>query len=395
MPSSKPRRPLTVLQLIPTLMTGGAERATIDIAAALARRGDRALVGSEGGKRLLNELKAAGGEFIHMPLAWKNPVMVAANIGRIKRVIRERGVDIVHARSRAPAWSAFFACRACNVPFVTTYHGVYNETNRLKRFYNSVMVRGAIVIANSAYTADLIRARYNAPPERVVIIRRSVDLARFDPSAVDAARRNALRQQWGIGRDKRIVLNLARLTGWKGQRVIVEAAALSPLAARTDVVVVLAGDAQGRTKYLRELEQAVVAHDLTGRVLIVGHCDDAPAALALADVAVIASTEPEAFGRMAVEAAAMGVPVVATAIGATGETVLAPPHVAAGERTGWLVPPDDPAALAEGIGAALVLSPEDRRALALRARAHAMNFSTEAMQEATLAVYDQVMSLRG
>ena len=155
-------------------------------------------------------------------------------------------------------------------------------------------------------------------------------------------------------------------------------------------MTVLAGDAQGRAEYRRELERSIAAHGLKGRVRIVGHCDDVPAALALADVAVIASTEPEAFGRTAIEAAAMGVPVVATALGATVETVLAPPQCAAEERTGWLVPPGDAAALAAAIGAALDLAPAERQALAARATRNATRFTREAMQEATLAVYDRL-----
>ena len=202
-----------------------------------------------------------------------------------------------------------------------------------------------------------------------------------------------LRQSWGIERDKLIVLNLARLTGWKGQRVLIEAAALSPLVGREDTVIVLAGDAQGRDGYKAELERLIETRGLKGRVKIVGHCDDAPAAFAIADVAVIASTEAEAFGRTAVEAAAMGVPVVATALGATGETVLSKPTVQQDERTGWLVPPGDPAALASAIGEALALPPGDRAKLGERARRHAQNFATAKMQQATLALYDRLQSV--
>jgi glycosyltransferase involved in cell wall biosynthesis len=168
-----------------------------------------------------------------------------------------------------------------------------------------------------------------------------------------------------------------------------------PLQGRRDFVVALAGDAQGRTEYVRALEQSIAAHDLKGRVRLVGHCDDTPAALSLADVAVIASTEPEAFGRTAIEAAAMGVPVVATTLGATAETVIAPPGHIAEERTGWLVPPGDAAALSAAIGEALALSGEARQALRARARSHALRFTTEAMQAATLAVYDRLAPPRG
>jgi glycosyltransferase involved in cell wall biosynthesis len=185
------------------------------------------------------------------------------------------------------------------------------------------------------------------------------------------------------------------LTGWKGQKVLIEAAALPLLATRPGLVVVLAGDAQGRGAYRRELEGLIEARRLVGRVRIVGHCDDVPAAIALADVAVVASTEPEAFGRAAIEAAAMGVPVAATRLGATPETVLAPPVVAAAERTGWLVPPNDAAALAAAIAEALSLSREERKALSDRARRHAGSFTMAAMQGATLALYDHVLSRDG
>jgi glycosyltransferase involved in cell wall biosynthesis len=391
MPSSPPRRSLNVLQVVPTLDSGGAERATIDIAAALAARGDRALVASEGG-RLQGELHDAGGQLIRLPVASKNPLTLAANALRLMRLIRRENIDLVHARSRAPAWSAWAACRATGVPLVTTFHGAYGEGNPAKRFYNSIMVRGAAVIANSHYTARLITARYGTPAERITIVPRGADPARFSPEAVDAGRREALRSHWGLSGGQRVVLNLARLTGWKGQRVLIEAAAKPPLASAAELVMVLAGDAQGRDDYRAELERMIGSHGLAGRVRVVGHCDDAPAALSLAEVAVIASTEPEAFGRTAIEAAAMGVPVVATRLGATEETVLAPPHISAAERTGWLVTPGDPAALASAIGEALRLSAPERGALAARARKHAETFSTASMQAATLSLYERLLS---
>ncbi len=383
------RRPLTVLQVIPSLDTGGAERAAIDIAAALAKRGDRALVASEGG-RLAAELAEAGGSLVPLRAASKNPARIGLLALSLARLIREEKVDIVHARSRAPAWAARLACRRTGVPFITTFHGIYGERSAMKRRYNSVMARGDAVIANSEYTAALIRERYGTPTGRIVVIPRGIDTLRFSPDAVSEARREALRRAWGLSGGETVVLNLARLTGWKGQNVLIEAAAQPALAQRDRLVVALAGDAQGREDYRRELEESIAAHDLEGRVRIVGHCSDAPAALALSDVAVIASTEPEAFGRTAIEAASMGVPVVAAALGATAETVMAPPRCAAEERTGWLVPPADAAALADAVDAALALDPAGRQALAARARHHAAGFTTEAMQQATLAVYDRL-----
>jgi glycosyltransferase involved in cell wall biosynthesis len=393
MPSSPERRALTVLQVIPALQTGGAERSAVDIAAALAARGDRALVASEGG-RLEMDLAEAGGVLLRLPVASKNPAAMAMNALRLASLIRRERVDIVHVRSRAPAWAARFACRLTGTPFVTTYHGIYDETNPVKRFYNSVMAAGDVVIANSEFTANLIRERYATSAERIVVIPRGVDLRSFDPDAVDESRRAALRRAWGLGGGERVVLQLARLTGWKGQRVLIEALAAPPLAGRSDLVVVLAGDAQGRDDYRRALESLIAARGAAGRVRIVGHCEDTPAAFALAAVAVVASTEAEAFGRTAVEAAAMGVPVVATAIGATGETVLAPPRVAEAGRTGWLVPPGDAGSLAAAIGAALGLSVEARPALRSSARRHAQDFATEKMQTATLALYDRLLEER-
>jgi glycosyltransferase involved in cell wall biosynthesis len=393
MPSSPARDALTVLQVIPSLDTGGAERATIDIAAALADRGDRALVASGGG-RLETELTEAGGTLVRLPTESKNPLTMALNARRLAQLIRRERVDIVHARSRAPAWSARIACRVTGAPFVTTYHGIYGEKGKAKRLYNSVMAAGDIVIANSEYTARLIRERYATPAERIVVIPRGIDLAAFNTNAVDEARREALQSGWRIPPGARVILQLARLSGWKGQEVLIQALALPPLAGRGELVAILAGDAQGRDHYRRELEALTEVHGFSERVRIVGHCDDTPAAFALADVAVVASTEAEAFGRAAVEAAAMGVPVVATALGATEETVLAPPRVADAARTGWLVPPGDAGALAAAIDAALALSAEERRALGGRARRRAEEFATATMQARTLALYDRLHTER-
>lgn len=392
MPSSPPRRTICVLQVVPALDTGGTERATLDISAALVARGDRALVASEGG-RLEEELRQAGGGLTRLPVASKNPAALVLNAFRLARLIRNENVDIVHARSRAPAWSALAASRMTGVPFVTTFHGSYGETNAVKRLYNSVMARGDAVIANSRYTAALIAERYGTRADKIAVIPRGTDLHRFDPGAVDETRRTALRQRWGLSGQDRVVLNLARLTAWKGHRVLIEAAE-GIVRDHPEVIFVLAGDAQGREDYRLELLRLIEGRGLARHIRIVGHCDDAPAALTLSAAAVIASTEPEAFGRTAIEAAAMGVPVVATALGATGETVLAPPAIAETERTGWLVPPGDSAALANAIRQALALRPEERARIAIRARRHAQNFTTEAMQEATLAFYDRLAVAR-
>lgn len=285
------------------------------------------------------------------------------------------------------------AARRTGVPFVTTYHGIYNERGGAKRLYNSVMARGDIVIANSRYTAELVRERYHVDASRVVVVNRGVDVERFQAGLVDETRKAALRQAWGIEPGQRIILHAARLTRWKGQAVVIEAAArLLGKGGCENTVVVLAGDAQGREDYAGELKSAIVAAGLDGRVRLVGHVGDMAAALTLSSVVVIASIEPEAFGRTSVEAQAMGVPVIATLIGAPPDTVLAPPFHDAERATGRLVPPGDAAALAAAISDLLSLTPAEREAMAERARANARgNFTTRTLQRSTLAVYDRLL----
>ncbi|MBZ8133601.1 glycosyltransferase family 4 protein [Afifella sp. IM 167] len=379
----------TILQVIPNLDTGGAERTAVDIAAALSARGDIALVASEGG-RMEAELKAAGGELCELPLASKNPLVMVANAGRLAALVRARSVDIVHARSRAPAWSALLACRMTGVPFVTTYHGIYGQKSALKGFYNSVMARGDAVIANSGYTADLIAARHGTPKGRITTIYRGTDLSRFDPGAIGPERTGQLRAQWGIAEGTPIILNVARLTSWKGQEVLIEAAAR--IAQKADFALVLAGDAQGRESYRARLLAQTEGLGLSGRVFLPGHTDDVPAALALASLAVVASTEPEAFGRFAVEAQAMGVPTIVSDLGPARETVLAPPEADDEERSGWRVSAGDSAGLARALETALALPHVEREAVARRARAHAATFSLAAMTAATLKLYDEIPS---
>src|SRR5690606_22955856 len=326
----------TILQIIPRLDTGGAERTTIEMTQAIVAAGGRALVVTEGG-RMLPQVTQAGGEVITLNAGTKNPLSMLANARRLQRLVQREKVDLLHARSRAPAWSALVAARLCGRPLVTTYHGAYAEKGAAKRTYNSIMARGDVVIANSHYTARLIQSRYGTPASRIRVIHRGIDEASFDPEKVSTDRVDRLRAQWGVEAGQRIVLHAARLTGWKGQSVVIAAAAriVQQHGPDGDWVVILAGDAQGRSDYVEGLMQQIARDGLAGRVRLVGHVDDMPAAYLAAHVAVVASTEPEAFGRAAAEAEAMGCPVIATDIGAAPETVKAEPLVAASEITGW------------------------------------------------------------
>jgi glycosyltransferase involved in cell wall biosynthesis len=379
----------TILQIIPNLDTGGAEISTLEIVDALARAGATALVATEGG-RLAGEVGRLGGEIVPFPASTKNPGRLFANARRLAHLIRARSVDLIHARSRAPAWSALAATQRTGIPFVTTYHGAYGSRNALKNAYNGIMARGDRVIANSGYTARLITERHGTSGDRLRIVHRGVDLAKFDPARISTERMAAVRRAWGVKAGQRVILQAARLASWKGHTTVIDAVdLLSRRQGLDESAVILAGDPQGRDSYREVLMTQIDARGLGDWIRLPGHCADMPAAFALADLAIVASTEPEAFGRAVTEASAMGVPVIATDIGAPPETVVTEPEA---ERTGWLVPPGDADALAGAIVAAFSLDPDARTALSARSRQHVeKNFSVDAMQRATLAVYDELL----
>ncbi|MDR1828369.1 MAG: glycosyltransferase family 4 protein [Methylobacteriaceae bacterium] len=382
----------TVLQIIPELEAGGAERTTVDIAEALAQQGACALVASEGG-RLVGELQARGGSWIPFPAATKNPFRMVYNIRKLVQICQRERVDLLHARSRAPAWVALAAARLLHIPFITTYHGSYSAGSSIKNLYNSVMARGDVVIANSRYTADLIRKAHPASGNRIAVIYRGTDLSEFSLEKVGSERIDAVRKAWGVSLGERVVLLAARLTGWKGQKVLIEAAAqLKNKPWLGNIVFVLAGDAQGRSGYVKELEKLIVNRGLRGTVRLVGHCADMPAAFLASAAVVVPSTEPEAFGRSAVEAQALGIPVVVSDLGAVPETVLAPPDVPREQRTGWRVPAGDAGALADVLVEVLSLQASAASALSQRARLHVeQHFSLRGMVEQTINVYERVL----
>jgi glycosyltransferase involved in cell wall biosynthesis len=385
----------TILQIIPELDAGGAERTTIDIAAGLVQAGARALIATTGG-RLVAELQASGGEWLPFPAKTKNPFRMYWNIRKLAKILKNENVQVVHARSRAPAWVAYFAAKRLGLPFVTTYHGSYSAKSAAKTLYNSIMARGDVVIANSIYTGELIRQNHPISNGKIRVIYRGTDLTQFSASNISSERVAKTRSSWGLIADERVVLLAARLTPWKGQRVLIEAASLLKARGINDVVYVLAGDPQGRSSYVKELDDLVVRHGLSGIVRRVGHVSDVAAAVFTASVVTVPSTAPEAFGRVAVEAQALGTPVVVSDLGAVPETVLAPPSVSAEQRTGWHVKPAEPQELADAIESALNLRPSSREALATRARRHVEQlFSLERMVGDTLDIYAALIERRG
>jgi len=373
-----------VLQVLPALGAGGVERTAVDVAAGLVAAGVDAFVTSEGG-RLVHDVERAGASHIVLPLATKNPFRMRRNVRRLREVICKHGIELVHARSRAPAWSALAAARAEGLPFVTTYAGTYNENFPGKRRYNAIMAAGDAVIANSHFIEQHVRERYPDAAGRLVTIPRGIDLHVFDPHNVSQERVIAVAKAWRLPDGPPVILMPGRLTRWKGQGFLVDALARM---SRRDFVCFIVGDEQGRNKYRTELEEKISTAGLGGIVRIVGHCRDMAAAYMLADVVVAPSLEPEAFGRIPVEAQAMGRPVVATDHGGFRETLIP------GE-TGLLVPPGDVAALAAAIEDALRLDASARESLAPYARAHvAATWTVERMVASTLDVYRRLMAGR-
>jgi len=384
----------TILQVIPTLDAGGAERTTIEMTRAIVESGGRALVATSGG-RLCVAVEQLGGQVIRLPLASKNPLVMLNNCLRLSRVIKDFDIDLVHARSRAPAWSALWAARANKAPFVTTYHGAYRGGNALKRFYNSSMARGDVVIANSAFTAAAINRAY-AVGDRLRTIVRGADVEEFNPLAISLERIRRLGEKWGIepGSDALALLLPGRLTAWKGHAVAVEA--MSEIARRRDgasgvfppMQLIFAGDEEGRGDFARGLMRRVSELGLQNMIRWVGQCDDMPTAYSLADIVLAPSVRPEAFGRIAIEAGAMEKVAIVADHGGSQETVL-------DGETGIVMEPGSSFALREAIEKAVAIGRNGRQEMGSRARRRIKErFSTRAMTDATLAAYNELFERR-
>lgn len=371
-----------VMQILPRLGEGGAEQGCIDVAAELVRSGSKSIVVSSGGPRL-HEIMRAKAEHITAQVQSKNPFVIYANIAKIRGLIKTHQVDIVHVRSRAPAWSAWFACQGTKATYMTTCHAPYNFNNPLKRFYNAVMMRGKIVIAISEYVANYIHANYVIEPQRVRVVPRGIEMSKFNADAVSAERVIAVTQDWRIPDGASVILLPGRLTRWKGHHVLIEA--LAQMKNRKDVFCVLLGSDQGRKEYRHELERTINEKGLSGLIRIVDHCKDMPAAYKAASIVVSASTDPEGFGRVPVEAQAMGRPIIATDHGGATETVR---H----NETGWLVPPEDPATLAAALQHVLSLSVDERAQLAQNAIQHVnAHFTREKMVDTVMNIYAEIL----
>lgn len=372
-----------ILQVLPELGTGGLERGAVEIADAIVQGGGRALVASRPG-RLLVALHHAGARHFALDLKSKSPVAVWRRARDIQGIIRREGVDLVHARSRIPAWAAWLACRREGIPFVTTWHGVHEARFWPKRFYNSVLARGTRVIAISEFIAGRLRKEYRVSDAQLRLISRGADEAVFRPGAISGDRVQRLVEDWQLPHDTNVILMPGRLTAWKGQAVLIDALGRLRSMTGKNWVCVLAGP-ENDPKFARKLHERARELGIEERVRFAGVCTDMPAACELATVVVAPSLRPEPFGRVPVEAQMMGRPVIGTAQGGMMETILP-------GDTGLVVPPNDVRALAGALRDVLDSDPEALSWLGERSRAHACrNFTTTLMQSRTLGVYDEIL----
>ncbi|MEM9732398.1 MAG: glycosyltransferase family 4 protein [Pseudomonadota bacterium] len=373
--------------------SGGAERTVVDIGAALVEAGWRSFVASEGG-RLVAELEAGGSTHIPLPLGSKNPLTLWQNRNRLIRLVRREQVNIIHARSRAPAWSGYWAAKATGAAFVTTYHGAYGQSNALKALYNSVMGKADTIIANSRWTGDLVAARHPQAVDRIVPINRGTDFARFAPAAISSQRGATVAQAWGLeaakqrlrdqhsGQAPLVILLLGRMTTLKGHELVIKAATGLK---KTPLLFVFAGDAGGRDAYRARLVEQINDHGLQDHFLLPGHCPDPAAAIRLCDALLSASTKAETFGRTVVEAAALEKPVIASRIGAVVESIVE-------RETGLFFAPGNANALLDCLTQFASLTPEQRQTMGQKGRAYVVpRFSLQAMCEQTLRVYDNLL----
>jgi glycosyltransferase involved in cell wall biosynthesis len=376
----------TILQIIPDLAAGGAERTTVEMAEAITGSGGKAIVVSAGG-RLENALSEAGGKLIKMNAASKNPLTIRKNARTLAKIVADYSLDLIHARSRAPAWSAHMAAERKGTPFVTTYHGAYSGLTGLKRRYNSVMAKGDLVIANSEWTAAHVMAVHGTPRDKIITIPRGVDFTEFAPNSLTQSRIDTLKKQWGIDpNDDRLVLLLpGRLTSWKGQSLTLDAIGALDRSERSRIHLILSGDAQGRDKYVTELENKILAHELGGTVSIVGHTSDMAAAYLASDIVLAPSTRPEAFGRVAAEASAMAKPVIVADHGGQREIIVE-------GQTGTRAEPGSASALTACIRTLLSLPKAAREGMGQAGQDYVRTrFSKKQLQTATLGVYARLL----
>lgn len=373
-----------VLQVLPELETGGVETGTIEIASALQEQGLKNFVASQGG-RMVYELEKMGVEHLTLPLKSKNYFIMKKNAKLLADYIRKNHINIVHARSRAPAWSAYWAAKETGAHFVTTFHGTYGlGPLGIKKFYNKVMTFGERVIVISTHIKEHILKNYpQTSANKLRLIHRCADIERFSPNAVTQARLIKKIEEYNIADDKPVLLLPGRITRWKGQHILIRALHLMK---NQNYYCIIAGDSQGRQEYLDYLKQLAHKYNLEGRIGFFGRYTDAPALMMNATVILSTAIEPEAFGRISVEGQAMGKIVVASNIGGSLDTI-------EDGKTGKLYQYDNPQALADALDWALSLSPEQAQKISQSGIKNVKeHFTKQIMCDKTIEVYREVVN---
>ena len=330
-----------VLQVIPKLGYGGAETGCYDLAHYLNEVGCKSYIITSGGE-LIKYIDKKKVTLIKLPVHSKNPLLILVNSIIISFIILFLNISIVHARSRAPAWSCYFATRITRRKFVTTFHGTYNFQNKIKKFYNSIMVKSDLLIAGSNFIFSHIHENYSKylnPKKKFLVIFRGINTEYFDPNNIKQDDIIKLKNIWKLDKNKKIILLPGRLTSWKGQEIFIESLNIfRSTNPEIDFTAIILGTDQGRTVFRKKLENLVQQYDLTKNIKFVDHCKKMPLAYYLSDVVVSSSIEPEAFGRVSIEAQSMKKPIIASNIGGSNETVI-------DNKTGLLFENGNPQAL--------------------------------------------------
>lgn len=382
MKKSKQENQPVVLQVLPELEMGGVEIGTTEIAEALCAQGITNFVASKGG-RLVHDLDKLHVPHFTLDLKTKNIFKMRRNAVKLEKIIRENGINIVHARSRAPAWSAYWAAKRAGVHYMTTFHGTYGlGPLGIKKFYNRVMAYGERVIAISNHIRQHLIKNYIIDQDNIRLVHRCVNLQRFSPETVTQARKVNVVSQYNIPDDKPVILLGGRITHWKGQHLLIKALAKMQ---SQDFYCIIAGDEQGREKYLRYLKKLAKKYNLTSKIGFYGKVLDMSALMSVSSVIVSAAIEPEAFGRISVEGQAMGKIVVASDIGGSLDTIT-------DGVTGKFFESNNPYSLAEALDWALSRSDEERQKIAEAGIKNVKeNFAKEIMCDKTIAVYKELV----
>ena len=372
-----------ILQVLPALMSGGVEREVLDTAEAIVKKGYRSFIASSGG-RLISQLYQQGSRHFTLPLDSKNPFTILANVAKLKNIVELNDIDIIHAQSRAPAWSSYYAAKLANCHFVTTIHGVHQTKGFLKKYYNSVMTKGEIVIAVSEFISEYAKANYSFDKQKLEVIHCGTNIEKFNYNNVDDKRMVELARSLRIPTDKPIIMLPGRLSRNKGHLFLLEAIKKLP---PKSVTCLFVGEDSGHLSYREELQNKISEYNLENTVIITSNVTDMSAIYGLSDIVTCISTKPEAFGLVSIEAQAMGRMVIASNMGGIRETIVP-------GKTGWLIEPNNVDQLVETIQTILNMDLSTRLTYAKASRLNVeKNFSLETMGKKIIKVYDRVLNV--